>query len=114
MDARMQEVYSAEFTLDENGLASPVSAEIVCSPKTILAQLPVGEYSAICGAGNGFARYTELDELGTELGMCLPGCWPRAGAISRLAEAWLIHNSPLPAALAQPVYIRDKVAEKSA
>jgi tRNA threonylcarbamoyladenosine biosynthesis protein TsaB len=114
MDARMQEVYSAAFILDENGLAKPASAEVVCPPQAILAQLPAGEYSAICGAGNGFARYPDLDELGAGLGVCLPECWPRAGSISRLAEAWLGHNRPLPAAQAQPVYIRDKVAEKSA
>ena len=57
---------------------------------------------------------SQLDRLRESLTLCLPDCWPRAGAVCRLAEAWLEHNKPLPAAQAQPMYIRDKVAEKPA
>jgi hypothetical protein len=32
--------------------------------------------------------------------------------ILRLAEGWLATHAPLPAALAQPVYIRNEVAVK--
>jgi hypothetical protein len=32
--------------------------------------------------------------------------------VLKLAEVWLETNDPLPAALAQPVYIRNDVAEK--
>ena len=109
-DARMQEVYSAEFELNTKGIAVPISAERVCPPQAIL----VNEPRTTGGAGNGFKHYPELETLGTKLAMCMPDCWPRAGAVCRLAAAWLEHNSPLPAAKAQPMYIRDKVAEKPA
>ncbi len=110
VDARMQEVYSAEFTIGLNRLVEPVSPERVCPPAAVQAPNPL----LVCGAGNGFSSYPELEQLGAELACCLPQCWPRASAVSRLAEAWLEHQQPLPAAQAQPVYIRDKVAEKSA
>jgi tRNA threonylcarbamoyladenosine biosynthesis protein TsaB len=109
-DARMQEVYSAEFELNAQGIAVLASTEKVCPPGDIL----VNEPRMTCGAGNGFESYPELEVLGTRLAVCMPDCWPRAGAVCRLAAAWLEHNSPLPAAQAQPVYIRDKVAEKPA
>jgi len=108
MDARMQEVYSAEFEMGVNGLVQPISTERVCPPQAIV----VDEPRTTCGAGNGFERYPELDLLGAKLAICMPDCWPRAGAVCRLAAAWLEEHSPLPAAQAQPVYIRDKVAEK--
>jgi tRNA A37 threonylcarbamoyladenosine modification protein TsaB len=44
----------------------------------------------------------------------MPDCWPRAGAVSRLAARWLENNKPLPAEQAQPVYIRNQVAIKPA
>ena len=110
IDARMQEVYSAEFELNTQGIAVLASTEKVCPPRDIL----VNEPRMTCGAGNGFESYPELEVLGTRLAVCMPDCWPRAGAVCRLAGAWLDHNSPLPAAQAQPVYIRDKVAEKPA
>jgi tRNA threonylcarbamoyladenosine biosynthesis protein TsaB len=109
-DARMQEVYSAEFELNAKGIAVLASTEKVCPPEALL----VNEPRTTCGAGNGFEHYPVLKVLGTRLAICLPDCWPRAGAVCRLAAAWLEQNSPLPAAQAQPVYIRDKVAEKPA
>ena len=108
MDARMKEVYSAQFELNASGIAEPVSMEKVGPPGALL----VDEPRTTCGAGNGFEHYPELAELGAKLAICMPDCWPRAGAVCRLAAAWLEHNDPLPAAQAQPVYIRDKVAEK--
>lgn len=108
IDARMSEVYNAEFEMGLNGLVEPVSAERVCAPADVHVENP----RLICGAGNGFSHYPELSKLGADLALCLPECWPKASAVSRLAEAWLEHNNPLPAAQAQPVYIRDKVAEK--
>jgi len=114
MDARMQEVYSAVFGLSASGLAEPVSAEKVGPPQAIVVDEHTIDYSSICGAGNGFDRYPEMNELASGMALCMPDCWPRAAAVSRLANGWLKQNNPLPAALAQPVYIRDKVAEKSA
>jgi tRNA threonylcarbamoyladenosine biosynthesis protein TsaB len=110
MDARMQEVYCADFKVGANGLVDLDSKEQACSP----AAVRVDEPWLVCGAGNGFERYPELGQLGTSLALCLPDCWPLAGAVCRLAAEWLKHHHPVPAAQAQPVYIRDKVADKPA
>ena len=43
---------------------------------------------------------------------CYPLIWPRAGAVLKLAEDWMNSNQPLSAMDAQPVYIRNQVAQK--
>jgi tRNA threonylcarbamoyladenosine biosynthesis protein TsaB len=63
-------------------------------------------------AGNGFARYPDLQPLGQAALACYDDLWPRASVIARHALAWLANNAPLPAAQAQPVYIRNHVADK--
>lgn len=110
MDARMQEVYTAQFVLAASGLVEPVSEEQVCTPDSIVFP----DATSVGAAGNGFERYESLVRSGSKLKWCEPDCWPHAAAISRLAAGWLQHNEPLPAHQAQPVYIRDKIAEKSA
>ena len=108
MDARMQEVYSANFTVDVDGFVIPSGEEQVCPPGEVHPEGTAG----VCAAGSGFEVYPELEKLAGELGLYIPDCWPRAGAISRLAARWLEDNKPLPAAQAQPVYIRNQVAMK--
>lgn len=107
-DARMQEVYTGTFRITESGLVNATSDERVCPP----AEVRMDPADIICAAGNGFDRYQELQALGAEMASCLPDCWPRASAVCRLASSWLTRHAPLPAAQAQPVYIRDKVADK--
>ncbi len=108
MDARMKEVYCANFDVDSNGFVYLSGGEQVCPPASVRAE----GAAEVCAAGNGFERYPELEKLGAELGLCMPDCWPRASAVSSLADKWLEHNSPLPAEQAQPVYIRNQVAVK--
>jgi tRNA threonylcarbamoyladenosine biosynthesis protein TsaB len=116
MDARMQEVYTANFEVDADGLVVLSGEERVCPPGDVCAEDTAGIHSentsGIWAAGNGFAVYPELEKLAGKLELCLPDCWPRAGTISRLAARWLENNKPLPAAHAQPVYIRNQVAIK--
>jgi tRNA threonylcarbamoyladenosine biosynthesis protein TsaB len=109
MDARMQEVYTAQFALAADGLVESASEERVCTPESI----EFADSEPVGAAGNGFARYDSLARSGAMLAWCVPDCWPHAAAISRLAARWLQSNAPLPAHEAQPVYIRDKIAEKS-
>jgi len=104
----MHEVYTGSFEISNNGLVTPVSDEQVCPP----ARVCVDQAEFICAAGNGFARYQELVDLGVGMASCLPDCWPRASAVCRLAARYLEQQQALPAALAQPVYIRDNVADK--
>lgn len=109
VDARMQEVFTAEFTVGPGGVVQPCGEERVCAPSAILAAPP-----PLIAAGNAFARFPELAPLGRSAAACFPDLWPRATLILRLAEAWLETHVPLPAALAQPVYIRNDIAEKPA
>ncbi len=108
MDARMQEVYTANFAVDVDGFVIPSGEEQVCPPGKVRPEGTAG----VCAAGNGFEIYPELEELSRGLQICIRDCWPRAGAISQLAARWLENNQPLPAALAQPVYIRNQIAIK--
>ncbi len=64
------------------------------------------------GAGNGFERYAELGSLGSSLRHVRAELLPRAAALLPLAQQWLKTHEPLPAAEAQPVYIRNQVADK--
>jgi tRNA threonylcarbamoyladenosine biosynthesis protein TsaB len=108
MDARMQEVYTADFELDVDGYVIPSGGERVCPPSQVRPEDPGGA----CAVGNGFEVYPELEELAGLMNICLPDCWPRASTVSRLASRWLESNKPLPAERAQPVYIRNQVAVK--
>ena len=107
VDARMQEVFTAEFEPGPGGLVRPCGEEIVCAPSALLGAAPPA-----IAAGNGFARFAELAPLCRSAAACLPELGPRAAMILRLAEGWLATHAPLPAALAQPVYIRNEVAIK--
>lgn len=106
MDARMQEVFHAAFVTGDDGIVLQEAEEQVSKPSALLA---TGSWLA---AGNGFERFDELRELAQGAMCCLPDTWPRASVVLKLAQAWLKGNQALPAALAQPVYIRNNVAQK--
>jgi tRNA threonylcarbamoyladenosine biosynthesis protein TsaB len=109
VDARMQEVFCAAFErAPGDDLVRLVGEERVCAPGAVGVD-PAADWIA---AGNGFARYPELQPLRQAALACYEDLWPRASLIARLALGWLADNAPLPAAHAQPVYIRDNVADK--
>jgi tRNA threonylcarbamoyladenosine biosynthesis protein TsaB len=109
MDARMQEVFTARFSLDESGLMVLEGEEQVCPPANV--HWPEGhDWHAV---GNGFERYPELAEQAAGAVAVHTGTWPRASAVLRLAEHHLRQHEALPASGAQPVYLRDNVAQKT-
>ena len=108
MDARMQEVYTANFQRGGDGFVITPSEEQVCSPGLV----SVPEDGPFIAAGNGFDRFEELRPLASRASECHPDIWPRAGMICKLALKWLESNEPLTAGLAQPVYVRNNVASK--
>jgi tRNA threonylcarbamoyladenosine biosynthesis protein TsaB len=110
LDARMEEVYTGDYRLGDDGLAKPLGAERVCPP----AMVEADTQKPFIAAGNGFDRYLELKNLAAKAAECRPGLWPRAEMIGKLALGWLETNEPLPAAMAQPVYLRNEVAVKPA
>ncbi|NCF61615.1 MAG: tRNA (adenosine(37)-N6)-threonylcarbamoyltransferase complex dimerization subunit type 1 TsaB [Gammaproteobacteria bacterium] len=110
MDARMQEVYTGMFVLGDNGLVVADGAERVCGPE----QVEPGEKGTFIAAGNGFERFEYLAQAGAEALRCQADAWPHAEAVCLLATNWLQSNEPLQPALAQPVYLRNEVADKPA
>ncbi len=108
MDARMRQVYCGAFVLGETGLMQPASGEVVCDPGEVARPLVEG-FAAV---GNGWSRFEELERLGRQFISVHDAVWPTAAAVAGLAGEWLKDQEALPAEQAQPVYLRDKVAEK--
>lgn len=108
LDARMEEVFWGCFERDADGLMQPAGEERVTAPGEVVLPGP-GNWSAV---GNGFDRFDELKKLGSSLESVHAELWPQAAAMIPLAIYWAAHHALLPAEQAQPVYLRDKVAEK--
>lgn len=111
LDARMQEVYHAAYE-QQDGLWQEISAPRVCAPVTV----PVPEGAGWTGCGSGFAAYGDVlkQRLGSGLTMLRPDVYPHARDIARLAAPVFAAGRGLPAEQAAPLYIRDKVALKTA
>ena len=107
MDARMQEVYTANFTVGD-GVVRAAGKERVCSAEQVL--IPADE--PFIAAGNGFERFDVLSEQAARAVACRPSLWPRAETICTLALDWMKEHEPLPASAAQPSYVRNDVASK--
>jgi tRNA threonylcarbamoyladenosine biosynthesis protein TsaB len=108
LDARMQQVYHCDFRAQGPDSVVALSPERVCNPGE-LSDTPDEPFIV---AGNGFERFEELEQQAGNAVHSFPQLLPRASMIVRLALNWLRDNEPLPAALAQPVYIRNEVAVK--
>ena len=108
LDARMGEVFHCLFGLDESGLLRAAGPESVSAPGLV----QVEDAGLTLGLGNGFDRYPELAAMGRSLRRVDATLLPSAAALIPLAQQWLQHEQPLPAAEAQPVYVRNHVADK--
>ena len=103
IDARMREVYYAALQRGERG-KGPAWREVLAARCAAPAavEVPPGDW---IGAGNGFAAYGNLG-----LKKVLPEVHPTAMAVARLAAPRFAAGEGVDAALAAPVYVRDKVA----
>ena len=112
LDARMQEVYHAAYRLDEQGLWREVSAPRVCAP----FEIPFVDGNGWTGCGSGFAVYGEVlrERMGSSLCAVRQDIFPHARDIAALAAPVFAAGRGLPAEQAAPIYIRDKVALKTA
>ena len=110
IDARMGEVYWAQYVLDANGLVVLEGDERVCAPDAV----PVPDESGWFGVGSGWQTYAEL--LQTRLAGVVDGYdgtrFPRATEVARLGAAAFERGAAQPAERAIPVYLRDRVADK--
>jgi tRNA threonylcarbamoyladenosine biosynthesis protein TsaB len=99
IDARMREVYYAALEKRAGRWREVIAAQCV-APR---AAPPPGE--GWIGAGSGFAEYGNMG-----LTRVFPEVHPTALAVAQLAAPRLAAGEGVDAALASPVYLRDKVA----
>jgi tRNA threonylcarbamoyladenosine biosynthesis protein TsaB len=106
IDARMGEVYYAEFKRGENNLAEFESPEMVVKPEVLT--LP-DEPCLVVGTGCQTYRETfTKDNLTINDDITLPN----ARFMAEIAEKMLLDGQTTDAANAQPVYVRDTVTWK--
>ncbi len=104
LDARMREIYVASYLRESDGWRL-ASGPIVCKPGDL--QLP--DSGPWHGAGDGFAAYPQLG-AGMGLSAVDPAIVPDAQSIAEIALPKFIAGEGLPAAQAQPLYVRNRVA----
>lgn len=100
IDARMREVYYSAIEKTGGRWRELIPAQCV-APAAVT--LPPG--AGWIGCGNGFAAYGSMG-----LARVIPDVHPSAVAVARLAAPRFAAGEGVDAALAAPVYVRDKVA----
>ncbi len=110
LDARMAEVYFAVYEKRD------VTWVPVCEPCLRLPQdTPAVDGTGWVGAGSGFAAHGTVMQAryAGQLNSIDTVCVPQASAIAELAAPMFAAGKGLDAALATPLYLRDKVALKT-
>jgi tRNA threonylcarbamoyladenosine biosynthesis protein TsaB len=108
MDARMGEVFHGWFSRNADGDLQAESAEAV----TPVGGIVLHDRRNFVLAGSAIGRFAELDVLAQQAEALHEGLLPSATALLELAHPWLLSHAPLPAVMAQAVYLRDNVADK--
>ena len=103
IDARMREVYYAALEKRAGQWHEVIAAQCV-APQS--APRPPGD--GWVGCGNGFDVYQE--SLDSKVSVSKPQVHPTAVAVAQLAAPRLAAGEGVDAALAAPIYVRDKVA----
>lgn len=111
LDARMQEIYHAAY-VREGDVYIEVSAPRVCAP----AAAPRLQEGGWTGCGSGFSAYREVlqQNYGAALTQVMNDVYPHARDIARLAAPVFAAGQGIRAEEAAPLYIRDRVALKTA
>jgi len=111
LDARMGEVYWSLLAVDAQGRVG-VSEEHLSAPGQVLAAWTGAPRLAL---GSGLGAYPELiDRLGLGAAEADPAALPGAREVALLAVAAYARGESVSPELAQPVYLRDRVAEPRA
>ena len=110
LDARMGEVYWAQY---HNGAV--VAGPALCAPEAVA---PVPADGPLTACGNGLSAYPDAfagqPYAADALVAGLTSIMPHARQVAQLAVAALAAGAALPAAQAQPLYLRNKIAYTSA
>jgi tRNA threonylcarbamoyladenosine biosynthesis protein TsaB len=110
LDARMGEVYWAQYRYAGGGWHIVVEPAL-CAPGGVAPQ-PVAGPLAACG--NGFSAYPEAFAGRDFASGALAGIMPHASQLAQLARTEFEAGTTVPAAEAQPIYLRNKIAFTSA
>ena len=108
IDARMGEIYCAEFRLNSEKLVAAMSDEIVIAPEADRAELG----NSIVGVGTGFsANNSALQNLlKSQLMHCQADALPHAADVVRLALRDYALGKIISPDNLEPAYLRNKVA----
>jgi len=112
IDARMDEVYWAAYSLQNQHWKLHGEERVISPEKITLPVMP--EDTIWLAAGNGWANYKDrlLQTANCKLPTILPECFPNAEVIVKLAAEEFKAGNTVPAAEAIPVYLRNDVAKK--
>jgi len=111
LDARMGEIYHAAYAPSGAGWET-VHAPSLCAPSDA-PPLPAGAWTG-CGSGFGAHEAALKRRYHGRLSTIVPTVFPHAEAIARLAVREFEAGRAVPAERAVPVYLRDRVALKTA
>lgn len=109
MDARMGEIYAAQYAF-ANARWQVLDAPMLTTPEALNQRWSEQAPQAV--AGSALAAFGE--RLRTQGAACSPAALPRAAGMIPLARALWGAGGAVDAALALPLYLRDKVAQTSA
>jgi universal bacterial protein YeaZ len=103
LDARMKEVYWAQYRHDENGFWQTVIAPRITPPEAVM---PDGEPAA---CGNGLIAYADAFAF-LPVAARYTGIVPDSAAVAILGKAAYQRGETIAAQAASPLYLRNKVA----
>ena len=106
LDARMGEVYWAQYR-DGTVVAGPA----LCAPAAVA---PVAAAGPLTACGNGLSAYPDAFAGQPYAAGAHTGIMPHARQLAELAVAAFHAGAVVPAAQAQPLYLRNKIAYTSA
>lgn len=105
IDARMGEVYFAQYSHDENGWHTVVN-EQVCSPESAITQIQTTKQPAV--VGTGWSAYRQFTEAGLDV-VCTEITLPSAQFMLALAQSEIEQGNTQSAFEVEPVYLRNEV-----
>jgi tRNA threonylcarbamoyladenosine biosynthesis protein TsaB len=106
LDARMGEVYWAQYHADKL-----VAGPSLCAPAAVA---PLPSAGPLTACGNGFSAYPDAFAGRPYAGGAHDAIMPHAQQVAQLAVAAFAAGAAVPAAQAQPLYLRNKIAYTSA
>jgi len=114
IDARMDEVYWAAYSLEEQLWHLHGEESVISPDKVSLTELLSQTDGPWIGAGTGWASYKDrlLLTANCQLPTILPDCLPSAEVIVKISVGEFKAGNVISAAEAIPVYLRNDVAKK--